>query len=128
MNEIQAVVDWITDAVGAGVFTYARGGWNDSAVVADERLCVIRYNGGGDPGPDMRQPRLRVLLLGKHADRTRAGAVLELEQYAQALMQRALDGVLPCGFAQMRAIGDILGPGFTAEDRPWYELNFQTII
>ena len=119
---------WIQDTPGASAFVASRGPWVESDANRDKRLLCLIAQGGAGPDVAARFQRVRVLILGKRGERNTAGALLELENFANALVGRTLTDYKKGCLTQIRAIADILGPGYTTEDRPWWELNFELII
>lgn len=115
--------DWI-GTVLAG-YTFAYGMWVETDATAAIRYCVVRASGGSAPSVDDRYPRFRVILLGRRGQRQDAE---QLIADAQALMSASLGDSGPCGAANVRAITEPSGPGFTTENRAWVQVDFETIF
>lgn len=120
-------VAWFNEVPGAEVYTRARGAWNDSTMAADKRFAVIKFQGGPKPDVDRFSVTVDVLLLGKKQERQTAGALPNIEEFAYALVQRSMQSWCSGRITAIRSIGGVTGPGFTAEDRPWYSLSFQLV-
>lgn len=128
MTATDEVLAWIQAVPEFAAYVPSRGLWVESAALDDKRILALYGEGGGNPGVIERYPRVRVLILGKRGERNVAGAVAELANHAEILAQRAFAEYRSGCLTQIRAIGDIIGPGYTAEDRPWFELNFELIV
>lgn len=127
MTATDEVLAWIMAVPEFAAYVPSRGMWVESASLDDKRILALYGEGGGNPGPIERYPRVRVLILGKRGERNIAGAVAELAAHADLLAQRAFTTYKTDCIAQIRMIGDIIGPGYTTEDRPWFELNTELI-
>lgn len=102
-------------------FDMFRGPWADSPANANKRLCALAMNGGRSP----TQATYRIvsfIMLGPRNGRADAPA---LEAIAVSLDERLKTDFMTCEVAQIRLLSGIVGPGYTAESRPWYELQFE---
>ncbi|RSE88594.1 phage tail termination protein [Achromobacter denitrificans] len=117
--------EWVALTVPASTYAFSRGMWQDGPEVAQQWFCALLQMPGAAPDVDDRRPRYRVLLLGPRNGREHAGAI---QATAEALAQAALGDIAPCGAASVRAIGEPVGPGYTAENRPWYSVDFQVLF
>lgn len=125
---IAELLQWIQmEPLSAG-YVPSRGAWVESDANADRRIVSLIATGGRTPGVIERYPQIRVGIFGRRGERNVAGAVADLEAFAEALMQRALVEFKSGCLTQIRPLGDITGPGYTLEDRPWYEINFEVIV
>lgn len=115
--------EWVENVLGAD-YAYSMGQWVESSSIDSKRYCVIIPNGGMAPILDMRQPRYRILLIGKRNDRSEGMKVLN---DANRLVLEGINGDRPCGAANVRATAEPIGPGFTAENRAWAEVNFEIL-
>lgn len=127
-NPLSDVLAWIQAVPELASYEPCRGAWIDSDDLADRRLLVLMQEGGPKPDVSSRTLRVRVLLLGKRMERSVSGAVVEIETHAHALMDRTLAEYKSGCLTQISAVSDIVGPGYTAEGRPWYELNLSLIL
>jgi hypothetical protein len=116
--------EWVSSVLAASTYTYAYGMWQETEQTAVSRYCVIQATGGNPPDVDDRRPRFRVILLGRRGDR---GDSQQVMADAEALMQASLGDSAPCGAANVRSIGEPVGPGFTTEDRAWAQVDFEVI-
>lgn len=121
---ISDVKDWASAVLGASAYVYVYGMWQESAATNGTLYCVVQANGGSAPVVDARRPRYRFILLGRRGQGTDSQRVMA---DAETLMQAALDGILPCGAANIRATTDVAGPAFTTEGRAWAEIEFEVI-
>lgn len=118
--------EWAEAVLGSG-YVYSFGMWLETAEAATQTFCVIQGAGGPDPVVDDRRPRVRVILLGRRNER---GDAKKLSIDAGALMQAATHEArtVPCGAANVRAIGEPVGPGFTTENRAWFQVDFEVLF
>lgn len=127
-NPLSDLLAWIQAVPELSSYVPSRGAWVESDSLADRRVLALIQEGGPKPDVSSRTLRVRVLLLGKRMERNTAGAVVEIENHAHALMARTFAEFKSGCLTQISAISDIVGPGYTAEGRPWYELNFSLIL
>ena len=121
---LTALSDWIAVILGNS-YKYVYGPWEETLASADAWYCAVQAAGGPASDVDVRRPRWRVILLGPRNSR---GSSETIMTDAELLLQAALSSGPPCGAAHIRAIGEVVGPGFTTENRAWAQLSFQTII
>ena len=112
---------WVSAVLGAQYQT-SRGQWVDSSALSGVWIASIHAMGGPAVDVDDRRPRFRVILLGPRNGRQHSVAI---GQHADSLVRATIDGAAPCGAAHIRAITEPAGPGYTAENRAWYSLDFQ---
>lgn len=119
------VRDWVMATLPAG-YT-AQFAWVESSQPADavKRYCIVQQMGGSGPVVETRYPRFRVVLLGRRNERGDAQQILA---DIEGLMQAAMGDSTPCGAANIRAITEPVGPGFTTENRAWAQVDFQSIL
>ncbi len=119
------VRDWVVAALPSGfsIVPY----WVESSFPPDwvKRYCVVQQMGGGGPAVDVRYARYRVVLLGPRNDREDYTQIMAA---AEALLQASMGDSAPCGAANIRAIAEPIGPGFTTENRAWAQVDFEIII
>lgn len=117
------LVDWIAVILGTD-YQYSRGMWVDHPAIKNLFVCSVQATGGPAVDVEDRRPRFRVLLFGPENGRQHAQQV---QADAEKLIAAAIDGAPPCGAASIRAMTDAIGPGFTAENRAWVQIDFQVI-
>jgi hypothetical protein len=118
------LVAWFNATPGADAYTRARGTWVDSPANDAKRFAVFQFQGGPKPDVDRYTATVDVLLLGKKGERNVAGALPDIENFAYSLLERSIQLNCSGRITQIRCIGGVTGPGYTAEDRPWYRLAF----
>lgn len=128
MNITQEFYQWLQGYASLAGYQVSRGAFVESDANADQRFIVLQSMGGRRPGIIERYPFIRMLVLGSRYERQVSGGIVELEDFASGLIDYANENFKTDCFTQLRAASDIIGPGFTAEDRPWYELNFEIIL
>ena len=99
--------------------------WVEFESTATTRYCVIQARGGPAPDVDDRYPRFRVVLLGRRNER---GDAVGLLADAESLIVAGMGDSLPCGAANVRAIGEVSGPGITEENRAWCQVDFEVLF
>lgn len=124
LSELEA---WLNAIIPASYgFTFVVGEWVEPTNGDDIRYCAITQEGGRDVDVDDRRPNYRVVLIGR---RNQRGDARELAAAAEILMKATIDpALLPCGAANIRAMGEPVGPGVTAEQRAWFSLNLQLLL
>ena len=128
MSPIEEVLAWVQAVPEFADYVPSRGAWTDSPTLDSQRILSLVAESGGTPGVIERYPRIRVLVVGKRDERSVAGAVAELNNHAEILAQRVFAEYKSGCLTQIRMIGDIIGPGYTVEGRPWFELNFELTV
>lgn len=113
--------DWLELVLG-GRYRQSAGQWIDAPDNHNAFIVAVYGAGGPATDVDIQRPIYRVLLLGPrngraHHDTVRADIT--------SLVQLALSGIKPCGSANIQAISQPTGPGYTSEDRAWYSVEFQ---
>lgn len=118
---------WFSATPGAEVYTRARGMWVDSPTNDAKRFAVFQFQGGPAPDVDRYTATIDVLLLGRKQERSVAGALPDIENFAYTLVQRSMQSYCSGRITAIRSLGGVVGPGFTTEERPWYRLTFQLV-
>lgn len=125
ISPLQSLIDWLKADPNWATYglTIARGMWRDSPTNASKRIAQVMLDGGRPPVVASYN-LVKLTLLGPQKGTAVAG---ELEQIAVNLRERLYTDYKACDVAQIRLVGGILGPGYTAEDRPWVELNLEIL-
>ena len=113
--------DWV-ESMLADRYSYTLGQWVESA--QDKRYCVIQPAGGMAPNVEDRRPRFRVLLIGGRNKRQDA---MSLIADASILIDETLNNSAPCRVAGIKALGEVIGPGYTSENRAWVQVDFELV-
>lgn len=121
MAAIDRLMEWMSPAIGSR-WQMADGGFPDGPKFNDHFMCVVRGTGGPAPDVDDRRPTFRVILLGPTKSRKDKTLVRDA---CEAIMQLTLGESTPCGIAGVKALGEPVGPAYTAEDRAWMSLELQ---
>jgi len=126
-NTITGLIAWLKTNPGLTAVDalYFRGQYSDTAANTTRRLVSVQ-GVGGDTGVLLDMQEVRVLVLGPQGNP--AGEMAAIETALQTMQQRLKTDYTACDIAQIKVIGGIIGPGRTAEDRPWYEINLQLTI
>lgn len=129
MTPLEDFAAWLKLQLLPADYSYSRGMWVDSTELASRRVVSYRADGGGAPREIHRTQRVRLIVLGPQKSRAIAGLVPAIEADCNAILDRIMGGDFKYGcLTQIRATGDIMGPGYTTEDRCWYELSLELVI
>lgn len=102
------------------------GQWEDLPDDKNKFLVSIEQQSGGNPVVDVQYANYRVVLLGPQNGKNKK---LQVMADAQLLIDAAIKHeIMPCGAANVRSLGAAMGPGLTAENRPWAQLTFELIF
>ena len=121
---IQEMQEWVS----AHLPTYKPfiGQWEDSPALADEFMFAVQGS-GGTPQIDTRYDIVRLLLLGPRNGRQHQ---LQVLSDANLLINSTMveGAIIPCGAANLRALGGPVGPSLTTENRVCVSVPFQIIF
>lgn len=117
------MIDWIRNNVELE-YEFSIGQWIDMPALAESNICALRHAGGTPTVADDRRQRFQIILLGPKNKRESA---LPLLGDANRLVERAITGSRPLSAANLRAIGETIGPAYTAENRPWVQVDFEVV-
>ena len=117
------VKDWLETFLDSK-YNYSQGQWVEDDSTASSWFCAILGSGGPSPIVDTRYPGFRLILVGPRNTRS---AATSLQTDAESIMAQvtAEDRQLPCGAANVQAIGEPVGPGYTTENRAFYTLDLR---
>jgi hypothetical protein len=116
---MEMFVEWLRSLPETAGYQYSRGMWTESP---GRKLAVWQEGGRIVGGSErVRYPSMRLVIVGNRDARSDA---TEIEKLAEVLI--AKDYQFDC--VHLRAIGGMIGPGYTTENRPWVELNFELVI
>lgn len=102
------------------------GPWEDNPANKNKFVFGIQQQSGGAPVVDIQRANYRVVLLGPQNGKNQK---LKVMRDCQALIDATIQHeIMPCGAANVRSLGAAMGPGLTAENRPWAQLNFELIF
>lgn len=122
---INTFAQWFQTIPGSSAYTLARGQFVDSTEAAGQFVAIIQQQGGGRPVDVIQFPQIRLTLMGRRDQRS---DVLAVEQFANTVLQTALEtGGLDQCIIHLTPLGSIMGPYYTAENRPVFGLNFELI-
>lgn len=122
-----AFVDWLQTYVTLTGYTLSRGMWVESSTNTGKRFVAVWIDGGRTPNL-VQYPQIRLVVAGIRDGRSVAGETPAVEQFAHDIMLSSLENFKTDCLALVRPLGAIMGPYYTAENRPWYELNFELIL
>lgn len=120
--------EWIVGLLAGQEFSEVVGTWIESNAEAGSRYCAVMAAGGPAATVQVRRPRFQVILLGKRGNPPgETQAVLAGAETISDIVVNT-SGPWPCGAANVQLVGELTGPGFTEENRPWVRLDFQVIF
>lgn len=120
---IDRIILWV-DENTALAYAFSVGMWIDAPAFFDKNICAIRHAGGSPTVVDDRRQRFQIILLGPRNKRESALALLD---DANKLITAAISGIVPCAAANIRAMSEVIGPGYTAENRAWVQVDFEVV-
>jgi hypothetical protein len=124
---VDAVKQWLEAGpswaeLGFEVF---QGMWRDSAANASKRLCVLTSMGGTTSNTqDVNYDSVRVIFLSAQKGNADINA---LRAFVYSIRDRLKTDNRNCDVTLFRMQGGPIGPGYTVEERVWYEINLQLI-
>lgn len=124
---VEAVKEWLEadPAWSSYGFELFQGIWRDSTANANKRLCVLTSTGGRTSNElDVFYDSVRVILLGPQKGNADTNP---LRAITYGLRDRLKTDYQNCEVSLFRMQGNPIGPGYTTEERPWFEINLQLI-
>lgn len=120
---VEAVKQWLEAGPNWSSYGFevSQGIWRDNSTNATKRLCVLTSMGGSvSNNPDVVYDSVRVIFLSaqKGNDDTNP-----LRAIVYGLRERLKTDNRNCDVALFRMQGGPVGPGYTTEERVWYEIN-----
>lgn len=103
-------------------YLISRGMWVDHPDLSDVFICSVQQAGGAAIDVDDRRPRYRVILLGPRNGRQH---VEEVQADAEIIQAATMCDDHPCGAATIQAMTEPQGPGYTSENRAWWQVDLQ---
>lgn len=122
MTLIEQLRDWLQAMPATTGYAYSLGAWTEDPSTGK---VIALWNDGGRDVVEEEYPTFRIVLVGRRD--TRADA-LELVTLASVIRTAAKATGCMGDVVRVRPIGGIVGPGYTAEGRPWVELNLEFLI
>jgi hypothetical protein len=124
---VEAVKQWLeADPAWAGYgFQVFQGMWRDSTANANRRLCVLTaVPGRASTTQDVNYDSVRVILLSAQKGNADTNP---LRSIVYGIRDRLKTDNRNCDVTLFRMQGGPVGPGYTLEERVWYEFNITTI-
>lgn len=103
-------------------YSFALGRWTETSDNAGTRYIVLRQYGARRPILSMRFVGVQVLIVGKRDDQSGTSAVSQFANGLHDFVQQQKTG---CSVVAVNTVTDVVGPSFTEENRPVFELNFE---
>ena len=119
------MADWLKAILGAKYELWV-GAWEDNKANKDKFIVSAQQLPGSGPVVDVRTANYKIILLGPQNGQA---TKLEIMQAGSALVAACIEhAIIPCGAAHIVSLGEAMGPGLTAENRPWAQVNFRLIF
>lgn len=100
--------------------------WVETGQDGPTKYCVLAGDGGLRPIAEDRAKNFTVFLIGPVRSQQASKTLLA---DASLIMAAIIAGeVLPCGAANIVALGEPIGPGLTSENRAWVQINIQVMF
>lgn len=125
---VEAVKQWLEadPAWSSYGFEVSQGIWRDNPTNASKRLCVLTaMQPSTSQSLDIFYDSVRVILLSKQQGNADTNP---LRAIVYGIRDRLKTDNRNCDVTQFRMIGGPVGPGFTVEERVWYEFTLRLII
>lgn len=103
-------------------YSFALGRWTETTNTASNRYIVLRQYGARRPILSMRFVGVQVLIVGKRDEQSGISAVSQFANGLHDFVQQRKTG---CSVVAVNTVTDVVGPSYTAEGRPVFELNFE---
>lgn len=124
---VEAVKQWLeADPAWSGYgFEVWQGMWRDNDTNSGKRLCVLTAMPGRESGNlGVDYDSVRVTLLSKKQGNADTNP---LRAIAYGIRDRLKTDNRNCDVTLFKMQGGPTGPGYTLEERVWFEFNIQTI-
>lgn len=127
MSPIVLFLDWLEQYVSLAGYTPSRGMWVEADGDKNRYVCIW-VNAGRPPLMDLIQyPQIRLVIAGKRNGQS-SGDTVPVENFAHGIIQAALANSETSCIAMVKPLGSIMGPYYSEQGRPWYEVNFELTI
>lgn len=103
-------------------YSFALGRWTETANNANTRYIVLRQYGARRPILSMRFVGVQVLVVGRRDEQS---GISDVSQFANGLHDFVQQRKTGCSIVTVNTVTDVVGPSFTEENRPVFELNFE---
>ena len=120
---VEAVKQWLEAGPNWSSYGFevSQGIWRDNATNATKRLCVLTSMGGSvSNNPDVVYDSVRVIFLSAQKGNADTNS---LRAIVYGLRERLKTDNRNCDVTLFRMQGGPVGPGYTTEERVWYEIN-----
>ena len=129
MNVIDEFIEWLEGYADLSGYVLSRGMWVESDATKDRRFIAFRNMGGRSPvAGTVRYPQVSLLIVGRRGERQFAGGIKAVEDFASGIIPYAIENFKSGCVFNIEPLAEMIGPGYTEHDRPWYELNFELMI
>lgn len=127
MSPIVLFQDWLSQYVTLAGYTLSRGMWDESAGDGKRYVCLWIQSGRAAMVGEVTYPHIRIIVAGERNGRS-TGDTPAVEAFAQQILEQALLNSETSCIAHLMPLGNLMGPSFSDQGRPYYELNFELTI
>lgn len=125
MTPSDAFLEWLQAYTVTTGYSISRGMWTESTATSGKKFAAIWIASGSPPIAGVVQfPQIRLIITGTVGGRSK-GETPDIEAYAHGIIEAAISNHCTDNIVNVRPMGGIQGPYYTANDRPWYEMNFE---
>ena len=103
-------------------YSFALGRWTETGNTANNRYIVLKQFAARRPILSMRFVGVQVLIVGKRDEQS---GISEVNQFANGLHEFVQQRKTGCSVVAVNTATEVVGPSFTEENRPVFELNFE---
>lgn len=103
-------------------YSFALGRWTETTNTANNRYIVLRQYAARRPILSMRFIGIQVLIVGRRDEQQ---GVSYVSQFANGLHDFVQQRKTGCSVVAVNTITDVVGPSYTEENRPVFELNLE---
>lgn len=119
------IIQYLTDSNLLSGYGFQWGQWDESYADPQSRYVAIIPNGGASAKPWFREPRYSIYLIGGRKE-SFMGDVASVGEVANSLIEYIRDNISSDCHAFIEAVNEPIGPTFTEEQRPVFQINVRT--
>lgn len=103
-------------------YSWAQGRWTETSSTANTRYIVLKQFPARRPTLSLRYIGVQVLIVGR---RDEGAGLSEVNRFANGFHDFVQQRRTGCSIVAVNTITDVVGPTFTSEGRPVFEINFE---
>lgn len=118
------IIQYLTDSGLFTGYTFQWGRWDERDADPQGQYVVIIPSGGPSAKPWFREPRYNIFIIGGRNEGYMGGN--NVGEVANSLIEYIRDNITSGCHAFLEAVNEPIGPTFTEENRPVYQINVRT--